>query len=67
MTVSYIFKYYDTLIWDEYLDDDDDLFNFASWLHMKKVPKALSVYSREYGCEITFKKEKDLIFFLLTL
>lgn len=67
MTVSYVFKYHDTSIWDEYLEDDDVIFSFANWLHMKKVPNALSVYSREYGCEITFKKEKDLTFFLLTL
>lgn len=67
MTVSYMLHYYDTPLWDEFLEDDDDLFNFTGWLRMKKVPNALSVYDFGPSCKITFKEEKDLTFFLLTL
>ena len=71
MTVSYIFKYRETPLWDEYLDDEDSILGFPEWLHQVKAPDALSVFRdarhEEGNCEIIFVNEKDLTFFLLTL
>lgn len=72
MTVSYIFKYRETPLWDEFLDDESSILGFPEWLHQVKAPDALSVFrdarqQEEGNCEIIFMNEKDLTFFLLTL
>ena len=71
MTVSYILHYHETILWDEFLDDEDSTTHFPLWLHQLKVPNALSVVRDpryEVGVvEIIFVNEKDLTFFLLTL
>ena len=72
---SHIFKYHDTPLWEEFLDDDGPVLDFSKWLQLK-IPKASSVRhlvsyrqcdTADTAVEIIFKEEKDLTFFLLTL
>jgi len=72
MTVTHIL--YDENIehlWDEYEDSagDTDHTYFACWLHDVKIPYADDIVRDNNipGVTITFKDEKDLTYFLLTL
>ena len=67
MTVTYIIDENCTAkLWPEFLMTCDDM-EFITWLWYVKIPYADSVKPTPLGHRITFKEEKDLTFFLLTL
>ena len=70
MTVAYVIdeNYADKLnkFWPEFLAAGSTM-QFITWLHEVKIPYAESINATPLGHIITFKEEKDLTYFLLTL
>ena len=69
MTVSYEFFYHNTPLWEEY-QNDDEIIDFSPWLRRHRPD--LNIRQRHFitdlcSVSITFKEEKDLTYFLLTL
>ena len=56
-------------LWDEYFDSKGDTLDFTNWILKERIPYAEDIGVDELppGVAITFKEEKDLTLFLLTL
>lgn len=57
-------------LWDEYFDSKGDTLDFTNWILRERIPYAEGIGGGlrwAQGVAITFKEEKDLTLFLLTL
>ena len=58
-------------LWDEYFDSKGDTLDFTNWILRERIPYAEGIGERRFvqypGVAITFKEEKDLTLFLLSL